>query len=532
MTVEEPARRTELLGESQVLVLGGGPAGIAAAVACARRGARTVLVERYGFLGGMGTAAGVTNFAGLYGRRRGTMQQLVRGVVDELLDRIDRLGGLNAPQDGLQGRIRVCSYDVPAYKCAADELLRHAGVEVVFHALCCGAVLARPGLVDAVLLETRAGRRAWRAQAYVDASGDGDLAAHAGVPWDYGDGQGNALYPSTMALIGAVDAARARAAVGEFGAIDRLMEAAASRHRFARRGAILRPQRDPSRWRANVTQLRNASGRAANALDVRELSQAELDGRRQAVDYLRFLRAEVPGFERAELLDLPAQVGVRETRRIRGAYRLTGDDVLQGARFDDVIGLNAWPVEQHVEGAVAWSFPHDPDNAYNHLPLRMLQPEGVENLLVAGRCASMEHLGQSAARASGACFAMGQAAGTAAALRCLEGWAPDATGAAARLQHALREDGADLDDLPPPAGSGFQPRAEASAPHRIPQRVHQQGGEHGALHRGDDRQPDASGTHPEVEAGAGGEPGGGEVERAHAGRPCDRPRAEGRRLAR
>lgn len=452
MIIEEPARRTELLGESQVLVLGGGPAGIAAAVSAARHGARTVLIERYGFLGGMGTAGGVTNFAGLYGRRRGTMQQLVHGVVDELLERIDRLGGLNAPQDGLQGRIRVRSYDVPVYKCAADQMLREAGVELLFHALCCGVTTSSSGRVDAVLLETRGGRKAWRAREFIDASGDGDLAAHAGVPWDYGDGQGNALYPSTMAVIGEIDAPRARAAVGEFGAIDRLMDAAAARHAFARRGAILRPQRDPTRWRANVTQLRNVRGQAANALDPRELSQAEIDGRRQVVDYLRFLREEVPGFERAELLDLPAQVGVRETRRVHGLYRLSGDDVVNGARFDDVIGLNAWPVEQHVEGGVAWSFPVDPDNAYNQLPLRMIRPQGVDNLWVAGRCASMEHLGQSAARASGACFVMGQAAGTAAALRCAtDGLNLDDVQAVARVQRALRDDGVDLDDADGPA---------------------------------------------------------------------------------
>ncbi len=452
MIIEEPARRTELLGASQVLVLGGGPAGIAAAVSAAREGARTVLVERYGFLGGMGTAGGVTNFAGLYARRLGAMQQLVHGVADELLERIERLGGLNAPQDGLQGRIRVRSYDVPAYKCAADQMLRAAGVEILFHALCCGVVMHRSGRIGAVLLETRAGRRAWQADEFIDASGDGDLAAHAGVPWDYGDGLGNALYPSTMALIGAVDAPRARAVVGEFGAIDRLMDAAAARHTFARRGAILRPQRDPTRWRANVTQLRNARGQAANALDPRELSQAELDGRRQVVEYLRFLREEVPGFEHAELLDLPAQVGVRETRRILGFYRLTGDDVVNGARFDDVIGLNAWPVEQHVDGGVAWSFPRDPDNAYNQLPLRMLRPRGVDNLWVAGRCASMEHLGQSAARASGACFVMGQAAGTAAALRCASaGLDFDDAQSVVRVQRALREQGVDLDDAAPGA---------------------------------------------------------------------------------
>ncbi|MFM8623942.1 MAG: FAD-dependent oxidoreductase, partial [Betaproteobacteria bacterium] len=114
--LDEPARRTPVLAECEVLVLGGGPAGLAAAVAAAQQGADTLLIERYGFLGGMGTAGGVTNFAGLYGRRQGQMELLVRGVTQELLERIDALGGLNAPQDGMGGRIRVRSYDVAAYK--------------------------------------------------------------------------------------------------------------------------------------------------------------------------------------------------------------------------------------------------------------------------------------------------------------------------------------------------------------------------------------------------------------------------------
>lgn len=212
-----------MLAEADLVVLGGGPAGQAAAVSAARRGLRTVLVERYGFLGGMGTAGGVTNFAGLYGRRHGDVQPLVRGVVDELLARIDRLGGLNAPQDGMQGRIRVRSYDIPAYVCAADQMLEAAGVHIVFHALAVGAAMDGPRRIDALLVETREGRRALRAHMFVDASGDGDLAHHAGVPWEYGDGAGNALYPSTMARIGGVDAPRALAAVGEFSAIDQLM---------------------------------------------------------------------------------------------------------------------------------------------------------------------------------------------------------------------------------------------------------------------------------------------------------------------
>ncbi len=444
-SVAEPARQTPVYGDFDVLVVGGGPAGLAAAVAAARHGARTLLVERYGFLGGMGTAGGVTNFAGLYGRRDGMMQQLVHGVAAELLQRIEALGGLNAPQDGMQGRIRVRSYDVAAYKCAADGLVLDAGVQLLLHAGAAGVVM-EPGpeprlgehageragervgehagersgarRVVAVLIETRSGRQAVRAQQVIDCSGDGDIAHFAGVPYTLGDGHGDMLYPSTMFRIGNVDAPRAQAAIGEFKAIDNLMAQAAARYDFPRHGAILRPQRNPREWRANVTQLRNEQGRAVDATDARQLSAAEVEGRRQIVQYMRFLRAEVPGFEQAEISEIAAQVGVRETRRVHCQHMLTGDEVLGGAVFADSIGLNAWPVEKHVAGGVEWAFPYDPDHSFNQLPLRMLVPPGIGNLWVAGRCAGMEHLGQSAARASGACFVMGQAAGTAAALRC------------------------------------------------------------------------------------------------------------------
>lgn len=444
--ITEAARALPVYGEFDVVVIGGGPAGLAASVSAARRGARTLLVERYGFLGGMGTAGGVTNFAGLYARHDGEMRQVVHGVVDELLERIDALGGLNAPQDGMQARIRVRSYDVSAYKCAADQWLLAAGVQLLFHAWA-SAVVMDGRQISALLVETKSGRQAIRASSFIDCSGDADVAHFAGVPFELGDGQGSALFPSTMFRVGHVDAPRALAAVGEFKAINALMAQSQAnnpgRYRFPREGAILRPQKNPSEWRVNVTQIRNAAGKAMDATDARQLSDGELEGRRQITEYFRFLRSEVPGFEQSAIVDIAPQVGIRESRRIQGVYALSGEDILSSARFDDAIGVNAWPMELHAEGRVDWQFARNIDapvgRAYNDLPWRMLLPEAIDNLLVAGRCASMTHQGQSAARVSGACFVMGQAAGTAASMRQAGQRFADID--VAQLQQRLKQDG-------------------------------------------------------------------------------------------
>jgi hypothetical protein len=374
----------------------------------------------------------------------------VRGVADELLQRIDALGGLNTPQDGLQGRIRVQSYDVSAYKCAADQLIGASGAQVLFHAWASEALLEEPAVanrrrITGLVLQTKSGRVVVRTRVVVDASGDADVAAQAGAPFEYGDGLGSALYPSTMFRVSGVDAARALAAVGDFQAIDRLMAAAADRYRFPRRGAILRPQKDPSEWRVNVTQIRGPTGAAMNAVDAAELSAGELEGRRQVVEYLRFLRAEVPGFEQARIAEIAPQVGIRESRRVCAKVMLSGEDILSSVRFDDAIGVNAWPMELHHAGRIDWAFPHDGGRAFNDLPWGMLVLGGFDNLLVAGRCAGITHEGQSAARASGACFVMGQAAGTAAALSLT---IPVHDLDVAGLRAVLRRDGVWLSDNP------------------------------------------------------------------------------------
>lgn len=428
-----------LYGEYEIAVLGGGPAGMAAAVAAARAGRRTLLIERYGFLGGMGTAAGVTNFCGLHANVHGEMRRVVQGIASDLLARIDRLGGLNAPHLVL-GKILAQAYDTPAYKIAADELLASHNVDVLFHALGAGVVMQDDKRVHALMVETKAGRRAVRAGIFIDCSGDGDLAAWAGARFEVGDNAGSMLYPSMMFRLNGVDPERAGEAWRTIPVLMAQAEAAGT-HRFPRKAAIVRPQRSNIEWRVNFTQVSRDDGAAINGLEPDDLTRGEIDGRRQAVDAFNFLRT-VPGFEKSYIVDLPPQLGIRETRRVIGGYMLSDADVLGCASFDDSIGVNGWPIESHVAGDVVFKFPPIPQSrGFNELPYRMLTPEGLDNLLVAGRCASMTHDGQSAARVSGACFAMGEAAGAAAAL-ALDGNAVPRDIAVDRLQHQLRHQGA------------------------------------------------------------------------------------------
>ncbi len=413
-TVAEPARQTPVFGEYDVVVLGGGPAGIAAAVSAARAGRSTLLIERYGFLGGMGTAAGVTNFCGLHANVHGEIRQVVHGVAADLLARIYRLGGLNAPHT-VFGKTSAQAYDTAAYKIAADDLLLSSGAKLLFHALAVGVLMATDRKIRALLVETKSGRAAVVGRCFIDASGDGDLAAWAGAAFDKGDGAGNLLYPSTMFRLNGIDPVRAGS---DWGLIPKLMLQAETegRYVFPRKTPIVRPQKNPIEWRVNLTQLANAQGMAMDGTNAQELSDAEVLGRQQISSVAGFLK-EVPGFEKSYIVDIAPQVGIRETRRVQGLYQLTESDVLDCASFDDTIGVNGWPLELHLKGDVEFRWPKIPESrGFNHLPYRMTVPPGLDNLWVAGRCASMSHEAQSAARVTGACFVMGQAVGTAADL--------------------------------------------------------------------------------------------------------------------
>jgi hypothetical protein len=437
-TVYEPPRETPVLGEFDVVVVGGGPSGIAAAAASSMHGCKTLLVERYGFLGGMGTAAGVTNFFGLYANVYGEIRQVVHGICDELLSRIDRLGGLNAAHV-VMNKTKAVAYDTAAYKSAADELLSSKGVRILFHALATGVLMNADGSLRSLLMETKSGRGAVLAKLFIDCSGDADVANWAGVPCSLGDHEGKLLYPTLTFRVNGVDSV----AAGEvWRTIGSLMKSAEARGMcLPGTHAVLRPQRNPIEWRVNVTRVKNGDGGAASGINASELSAGEIEGRRQAVAFFDFMRQEVPGFRNAYIVDFPPQLGIRETRRIVGRYAVSADDVLSFRRFHDAIGVNGLPIDNHIAGSAGWRWPDVATSPGTFdLPFRMLLPHDVPNLFVAGRCASTTHEGQSATRASGACFVMGQAAGTAAHLAIKDAVAP-ADVSIASLRSVLEFDG-------------------------------------------------------------------------------------------
>ena len=431
-----------MYGEFDVVVVGGGPAGLMAAASAARHGLSVILLERYGFLGGAGTAGGLSTFCGLHAKVHGEHRRITRGLADELLDRLDKMDGLSAPHLTINDGIQAQAFDISSYKLAADELLVSSGARILFHAIAVGVVMRDESTIDAVLVESKSGRAAVRGRMFVDGSGDGDVAAWAGVPYQKSAPMNGLLYPSLMFRINGVDVG----AAGDtpWRTVERLMGEAeqAGTHTFPRKKPIVRPQRNPLEWRANLTQLSNADGSAVDGTDVDQLTHGELTGRRQVFDAFTFIRDRTPGFEHSYIVDIAPQVGIRETRRVVGAYQLSEDDVLDCADFADAIGVNGWPVEAHVAGDVEFCFPRKA-RGFNQLPYRMIVPLKIDNLFVAGRCASMTHGGQSAARVSGPCFVMGQAAGTAAHLALQSGMPPRRLDVG-KLQQTLEHDGAYL----------------------------------------------------------------------------------------
>ncbi|MCJ7822208.1 MAG: FAD-dependent oxidoreductase [Armatimonadetes bacterium] len=388
---------------TDVLVAGGGPAGIAAAVVSARRGAGTVLIERYGFLGGMATAGLVNPFMEWHTGG----EPLVAGVFQEMLDSMAAAGGYG-------GERQPTAFEPEAFKLVADRLCLQAGVQVRFHTLVTRADVSGSA-ITAIHTESKSGPEQWTARVYIDCTGDADVAFLAGVPCDEGREADHLTQPMTLNFrMADVDIER----MPSREEINSLFDTAKAEGRVTcpRENVLWFHTLKPGVVHFNTTRVTGLSATKAD-----DLTAAEFEARQQAHELARFLVSDVPGFERAYLQQSAAQIGVRESRRIRGRYALTADDVVQARKFPDGIARSNYPIDIHSPTGAGTDIRGVAEGDYYEIPYRCLLPQGIDNLLVAGRCVSSTHEGQAALRIMPTCFAMGEAAGAAAALACRQG---------------------------------------------------------------------------------------------------------------
>jgi len=424
-----------------VIVAGSGSAGSTAAIAAARAGARTLLIERYGFLGGTSTGV-LDTFYGFY--TPGTRSlKVVGGIGDDVVGELRKMGAC-FERPNTYGAGTGVTYNYEHLKVVWERLVLQSGAQMLLHVWMQEAAVAG-GRVRSITAATKQGLRTLEADYFVDATGDADLCYFAGAPCELAGLHEPAQMLTTTFKVANVDTA-ARKAISKKEFHEKMAEASTSgRYDLPRREGSDHVTPIPGVMATNMTRVQSFSevnGEFQNACDPEFLTRAEIEGRRQALEYLRFLTEQIAGYSKAQLVSFGTQIGIRESRRVRGEYRMTREDVLNARQFDDQIGLCGAPIEEHHAGSdTKWVYL--PDGSCVGIPFRALIPMQLENVLVAGRCFSATHDAHASVRSMAQCMAMGQAAGTAMALCVAERRSPRELRAAA-LQDKLRQHSAIL----------------------------------------------------------------------------------------
>jgi len=419
------------------LVIGGGPAGTVAAIAAAREGARVACVERYGFLGGALTASMVAPIMGFHA---GDLQ-VVRGIPQEIIDRLRALGlSPGHVPDPIDFCYTITPFDYEGLKRVLLELAVEAGVDMWLHSTFLSAD-ADGGRVKRARVWQKDGIKELTATVYIDASGDGDLCASAGAQFEIGRKQDGIPQPMTMMFrLGSVDW---DAVMTYFSDHDNELQHGQGVHEridlewlrklpirgFAGFKTLVAEARARGEWTIPRDRLLVFEGirpgeavvnttRVTGKIGVRgaDLVSAEIEGRRQTYQVVDFLRRRVPGFTDTILLETPPQIGVRETRRVLGAYVLQQEDILGGVKFPDAIACGGYPIDLHDPVSMRLVAKRLPPGEYYSIPYRCLLPRGLDNVLTTGRCVSATHEAFAAFRVSAIAMAIGQGTGTAAAM--------------------------------------------------------------------------------------------------------------------
>ena len=417
------ARSLPVRHEVDVFVAGGGPAGVAAAVAAARQGARVFLAEGTACLGGMGTAALVP----AYMQFGDGTNFLAGGIGREVLDRLHQAGGTGPDYEPGGDNRRSVAINAEALKRVYDQLLADAGVGFALHTQMAD-VLARRGRVEAVVCAAKSGVFAVRAAAYVDATGDGDLCAWAGAPFEKGDENGDMMPGTLCSLWSNIDWDTVRSA--GLGAGGQKLEDAFRDGIFTHQDRHL-----PGMWRVGRDTGGGNIGHTfgVDGTDERSLTAALVWGRNLVLEYERYYKQYLKGFERMELMGTGSLLGLRETRRIMGDYVLGLEDFRRRASFDDEIGRYSYPVDIHPARPTGKDYDkfmddwqklrYGPGESYG-IPYRSLLPRELSNVLVSGRCVSTDRYMQGSIRVMPGCYITGQACGAAAAMAARAGASP------------------------------------------------------------------------------------------------------------
>ncbi|MBE6651263.1 MAG: FAD-dependent oxidoreductase [Ruminococcaceae bacterium] len=431
-----------------LVVCGGGPAGFSAAISAARNGVRVALVEQMGYLGGTATVNGVNVFS--WGYHDGT--RLVTGgmfmeIYNELLSRDALIPHWHYGWE---------PFDMEAYKLLLDEKVKEAGVDVYLESSVVSVAMEEKRITH-IMLNTIKGAIALEAKQFIDATGDGHLAMLAGVPFEIGRESDGAIQPYTMMFfVGGVDfdviknynrrgmwkTEDNRTYVNGNGFREFIEKANADGLDFIPKKTIGSMYNIP--WLPGVCGINFGRVFADRTLDPRRLFDDTAIGRKQVQEGVEILKKYIPGFENCYLLETSPKIGRRESRRIKGLYTMTSEDVRVQRQFDDVIAQACYQIDIHNPTDSGSTIVRVPEGSHYDIPFRSLVPCNCDNLLVAGRCISATHEALAAVRVQHICMAMGQAAGTAAAMCVESGIKPSELDVTA-LKSLLTEQGAILE---------------------------------------------------------------------------------------
>lgn len=413
-----------------VIVVGGGVSGCMAAIAAARQGAKTLLVERYGFLGGTLTNAGVGPMMTFHAGSR----QVITGLPQELIDRLCSIGGcIGHIEDTTGYASSVTPFDAEKLKLVLDEMMAEGGVEVLFHAVLTG-VRKQGKKLNAVCVQTKGGLLELAGEVFIDATGDADLSFNAGAEVHQGRTSDGLCQPMTSNFrIRGVDVEAFKEEIrrhpdnfniGNLSSMERSARLSVAgfykEFNAAKAAGEISTQREDvlmfetifsGEFIVNTTRIIKL-----NPVEPWDLSRAEAEGRRQVHQLMKFFRKYCKGFENAELISTGVQIGVRESRRVMGEYVLTKEDLLSSHLFEDTVAVGGYPIDIHNPVGAKTATTHLKPGQIYYIPLRALIVRGIENLLVCGRCISATHEACAAIRVTPIAMGIGQAAGTAAGM--------------------------------------------------------------------------------------------------------------------